>query len=51
MEVLKIDRTKLFTQAEYAKKTGVSRARINHMVKANQLKVVEIQGAKLIYSE
>jgi len=51
MEVLKIDHTKLFTQSEYAKKVGVSRARVNHMVRDNLLKVIEIKGAKLIYSE
>lgn len=51
MEVLKIDRTKLYTQSEYAKKIGVSRARVNHMIRDNKLKVVEIKGAKLVYSE
>jgi len=51
MEVLKIDRTKLYTQSEYAKKIGVSRSRINHMVKADQLKIVIINGARLIYAE
>ena len=51
MEVLKIDRTKLFTQAEYARKLGVDRSRINHMIRDNKLKVIEIQGAKLVYDE
>ena len=51
MEVLKIDRTKLFTQSEYAKKLGVSRSRINHMVRDKLLNVIEIKGAKLIYAE
>ena len=51
MNLLKVDRSKLYTQAEYAKKKVVSRARINHMVKADQLEIVEIKGAKLIYSE
>lgn len=46
---LKIDRTKLITQSEYAKKIGVSKARINKMVSDDELKVVEIKGAKLIY--
>lgn len=46
---LKIDRTKLMTQSAYAKLKGVTRGRINQMVKAGELKVVEIQGAKLIY--
>jgi predicted XRE-type DNA-binding protein len=49
MEVLKIDRTKLYTQSEYAKKIGVSRARVNHMIRDNLLNVVEIKGAKLVY--
>ena len=51
MEVLKVDRTKLYTQAQYAKKIGVSRARVNHMIKANLLKIVEIKGAKLVYAD
>jgi predicted XRE-type DNA-binding protein len=51
MEVLKIDRTKLFTQSEYAKKLGVSRSYINHMVRDKLLNVIEIKGAKLIYAE
>ena len=51
MEVLKIDRTKLFTQAEYARKLGVDRSRVSHMVRDNKLNVIEIQGAKLIYVE
>ena len=49
MEVLKVDRTKLYTQSEYAKKIGVSRSRVNHMITKGQLKVIEIKGAKLIY--
>ena len=49
MKTLKIDRTKLITQNEYAKKIGVSRARVNQMVKDDNLKVIEIKGATLIY--
>ena len=49
MDSLKIDRRKLFTQAEYAKYIGVTRGRVNQMIKENKLKVVEIRGAKLIY--
>ena len=46
---LKIDQTKLITQSEYAKKIGVSKARVNKMVTDDLIKVVEIKGAKLIY--
>lgn len=49
MKDLKIDRTKLITQSEYAKTRGLTRQRINQMVKNKELKVVEIKGAKLIY--
>lgn len=51
MEVLKIDRTKLYTQAEYAKKIGVSRSRVSHMISNGQLNIIEIKGAKLVYVE
>jgi plasmid maintenance system antidote protein VapI len=49
METLKVDRSKLYTQAEYARKIGVTRARINHMITAKELTIVEIKGAKLVY--
>ena len=49
METLKIDRTKLFTQSEYAKMMGVTRARINQMIAEGKLKTVKIPGATLIY--
>lgn len=48
MEALKIDRSKLITQSEYAKLKGVTRARINQMVKAKELNTVHIKGAVLI---
>ena len=51
MESLKVDRTKLYTQAEYAKKIGVTRARVNHMIKAKQLETVEIKGSILVYDD
>ena len=51
MEVLKVDRTKLYTQSEYAKKIGVSRARVNHMIRDNLLKIVEIKGARLVFAD
>lgn len=41
-------RKDLFTQSEYAKKIGVSRARVNQMVKAGELKTVLVNGATLI---
>lgn len=45
---LKVDRTKLITQSEYARKKGLSRQRIGAMIKAKQLNVVEILGTVLI---
>lgn len=48
MKDLKVDRTKLITQSEYAKIKGLTRQRINQMVKNKELKVIEIKGAKLI---
>lgn len=41
-------RKDLFTQSEYAKRIGVSRSRINQMVKNNELKTVTVNGAILI---
>jgi len=38
----------IYTQAEYAKKIGVSRARVNQMVKNGELKTLTINGATLI---
>jgi len=49
MESLKIDRSKLITQSEYAKLKGLTRQRINQLVKLKELKTVEIKGAILIY--
>jgi len=49
MEALKIDRSKLYTQAKYAEKIKVSRARVNQMVKDGLLKTVKIEGATLVY--
>ncbi len=49
MRDLKIDRTKLITQSEYAKTNGMSRQRVNQMVKRKELTIIEIKGAKLIY--
>jgi hypothetical protein len=51
MESLKVDRTKLYTITEYAKKINKTTARVSQMVKADEVKVVRINGAKLVYSE
>ncbi len=51
MEVLKIDRSKLYTQSEYARKIGVTKARVNHMIKEGKLKIVTIHGGKLVLDE
>lgn len=51
MENLKIDRTKLITQSEYAREIGVSRARVNQLINEGSLKVVRIKGATLIYKD
>jgi hypothetical protein len=49
MENLKIDRSKLYTQSEYAKKLGLTRARINQKIKAGEISTVKINGAVLVY--
>ncbi len=36
------------TQSEYAKMIGVSRARVNQMVKAGEVNVLYVKGAILI---
>lgn len=41
-------RRDLYTQSEYAKKIGVSRQRINQMVKEGLLKLVKVEGTVLI---
>jgi DNA-binding transcriptional regulator YdaS (Cro superfamily) len=41
-------RKDLYTQSEYAKLIGVSRARVNQMIKENTLKIVLVNGATLI---
>lgn len=41
-------RKDLYTQAEYAKKIGVSRARVSQMVKSGDLKTITINGTILI---
>ena len=51
LEPLKVDRTKLYTQVEYAKKVGLSEARISQKVKAKEIKTIEINGGTLIYED
>lgn len=41
-------RKDLYTQSEYAKLIGVSRARVNQMVKAGELKTVAVNGGILV---
>jgi len=41
-------RTDLYTQSEYAKKIGLTRQRVNQMVKSKLLKIVEVNGTILI---
>lgn len=51
LEPLKVDRTKLYTQVEYAKKVGLSEARISQKVKAKEIRTIEINGGTLIYED
>lgn len=46
-----IDTKKLYTQSEYAKLKGLTRQRINQLVKSKDIKTVEINGAVLIIVE
>lgn len=45
---MKEKRTDLYTQAEYAKLIGVTRARVNQMAKTGELKTLRVNGATLI---
>ena len=49
METLKIDRTKLITPSEYAKRIGVTKAAVTKMMNTGRVKVVNIAGGRLIY--
>lgn len=51
LEPLKVDRTKLYTQVEYAKKIGLSEARVSQKVKAKEIKTISINGGTLIYED
>ena len=46
--MIKEIRKDLYTQSEYAKKIGLTRGRVNQMVKAGELKTVTVNGATLI---
>lgn len=48
IDMTKEIRKDLYTQSEYAKKIGLSRGRVNQMVKAGELKTVTVNGATLI---
>lgn len=48
LKELKVDRTKLITQTEYAKKMCMSPQRVNQLVKSKELNTVSILGATLI---
>lgn len=48
MKDLKVDISKLKTQSQYAKDNGMSRQRVNQLVKSKDLKTVEISGSTLI---
>jgi len=41
-------RQDVYTQAEYAKMIGVTRARVNQMIKEGEVKILKVQGATLI---
>jgi DNA-binding XRE family transcriptional regulator len=44
-------RKDIYTQSEYAKKIGVTRARINQMINEGQLHTLTVNGATLIKVE
>lgn len=48
MDSFKIETEKLITQAAYAKKIGLTRGAVNHMIRDKRLKTVQIQGAVLV---
>ena len=46
--MLKEIRKDLYTQAEYAKKIGMSKAWVNQQIKAGNIRVVHVNGGVLI---
>ena len=47
-KMIKEIRQDLYTQSEYAKLKGITRARVNQLVKAGDLQTLTVQGATLI---
>lgn len=45
MKEIRLD---LYTQAEYAKKIGLTPARVNQMIKSGDLKTVTVNGTTLV---
>ena len=41
-------RQDIYTQSEYAKLKGITRARVNQMVKAGEIPTLTVKGATLI---
>ena len=48
MYMVKEIRQDLYTQSEYAKLKGITRARVNQLVKEGSLQTLTIKGATLI---
>lgn len=48
LQPLKVDRTKLITQTKYAQKKGLSKQRVNQLIKDGKIPIVEIEGATLV---
>lgn len=48
MKSTKIDRTKLITVSNYAKKIGKERQTIYNWAKNGQIKIIEIDGIKFV---
>lgn len=51
MQSLKVDVTKLITQAQYAKKVGLTRQRINQMIRDGKLKTANVNGVVLVLQD
>lgn len=51
MEVLQVDRTKLYTPTAYAKKVGESVQLIKQWMKLNKVNTVKINGHTLVYEK
>lgn len=46
--MIKEIRHDLYTQSEYAKSKGITRARVNQLVKSGDLQTLTVKGATLI---